>query len=62
MFIVDIIFHLKRIATEKNVLLQVKGLIQIMVKFRAKKILCTLPSPTKHPFKGHKISCTKTIM
>ena len=47
--------------TEKVVLLEVKGLIQIIVKFKAEKNLCTFLS-IKHPFKGHEISITKTIV
>ena len=35
--------------TEKVVLLEVKALIQIIVKFRAQKNLCTFLS-IKHPF------------
>ena len=38
--------------TEKVVLLKVKGLLQIIVKFRAKKMLCTFLS-IKHTFEGH---------
>ena len=47
--------------TEKVLLLEVKGLIQIIMKFRAEKILCTFLS-IKHPFQGHEISIMKTIL
>ena len=47
--------------TEKVVLLEVKGLIQIIVKFRAEKILRTFLS-IKHPFEGHDIAIMKTIV
>ena len=47
--------------TEKVILLEVKGLIQIIVKFRAEKILCTFLS-IKHPFEGHEISIMKTVV
>ena len=38
-----------------------KSLIEVVVKFKAEKILCTFLSCTKHLFEGHKISCTKSI-
>ena len=42
--------------TEKTILLQVKGLLQIIVKFRTEKNLCTFLSSTRHPiWEGHKI-------
>ena len=44
---------------ESVVLLQVKDLKQIIVKFRAEKILCMFLSCTKHPFEWHDIWCTK---
>ena len=47
--------------TEKVVLLLVKDLIQIIVKFRAKKLLCMFLSCTKYPIEGHKILCMKTV-
>ena len=48
--------------TEKVVLLLwKKGLIQLIAMFRAEKLVSTLLSCTKYPFKGHKILCTKTI-
>ena len=47
--------------TEKVVLLEEKGLIQIIVKFRAGNILCTFLS-IKHTFEGHEISIMKTIV
>ena len=49
MFDGEIIFHF-----QKTVLLQVKGLIQIIVTFRTEKISLhvSLPS-TKHPFEGY---------
>ena len=46
--------------TEKTVLLQVKLLIEIIVKFRAEKNLCTFVSCTKHPFEVHKTWPTKS--
>ena len=63
MFNGEIIFHFKK-DTRKVVLLQVKGLIQITVKFRAEKNLRTflVLSYTKHLFEGHEMSCTKTIV
>ena len=48
--------------TEKIVLLQVKGLIQIIVKLRAEKSLCTFLSSTKHPFEEHGMLRIKTIV
>ena len=48
--------------TQKVVLLEVKGLIQIIVQFKAERILCTLLSPTKYPFEGHEISVMKPIV
>ena len=36
-------------------LLQVKGLIQINVKFRTEKKLCTFLLSTRHPFQRHEI-------
>ena len=42
-------------------LLEVKGLIQIIVKFRADKNFVYV-SITKHPFEGHEILITKTIV
>ena len=42
-------------------LLEVKGLIQIIVKFRADKHFVYV-SITKHPFEGHKTLITKTIV
>ena len=57
-----IIFHLKTILRMLYILLQVKkGLIEIIVKFRAEKILCTHLPCTKCPFQENKISCRKTI-
>ena len=47
--------------TEKVVLLEVKDLIQIIVKFRTGNILCTFLS-IKHPFEGHGISIMTTIV
>ena len=55
----ETIFHLKRI---KVVLLHVKGLIKTIAKFKAEKILLTFVSQTKHPFEGHKILYTKTMV
>ena len=48
--------------TEKTVLLQVKGLIHIVVKFRTKKYLCTFLSSTSHikvyiSLKKNKLAC-----
>ena len=40
-------------------LLQVKGLIQIIVMFTNEKKLCTFLSSTKHPFEEHEILCTE---
>ena len=40
-------------------LLEMKGLIQIIVKFRAEKIFMYI-STTKHPFEGHKIPVMET--
>ena len=58
MFNGEIIFHFKK-ETEKIVLLQMKGLIQITDKFRTEKIsLHVSLSSTKHPFEGHEILCT----
>ena len=49
--------------TEKIVLiLQMKDLMQIFLKFRAEKILCRFLLSTKHPFEGHEILCTKTTV
>ena len=49
--------------TEKIVLiLQMKDLMQICLKFRAEKILCRFLLSTKHPFEGHEILCTKTTV
>ena len=45
--------------TEKVVLLEVKGLMQVIVKFRAEKILFMFLL-IKHRFEGHEISITKT--
>ena len=36
-------------------------MIQIIIKFRAEKILSTFLSYIKPPFEGRKISCTETI-
>ena len=36
-------------------LLTVEGFVNIIVKFRAERILCTFVSCTKHPFEGHNI-------
>ena len=47
--------------TEKVVITCDKGLIQIIVKLTAQKILCSFLRWTKHSFEGHKISCIKTI-
>ena len=48
--------------TEKIVLiLQMTGLMQIFLKFRAEKI-CRFLLSTKHPFEGHEILCTKTTV
>ena len=57
----EIIFHLKGILKMLRYYKWKKGLIQIIVKFWAEKPLYTFLSCTKHPFEGHKISCTKTI-
>ena len=54
-----IIFHLKK-DTEKVVLLQVKGVIQIIVKFRAKRFSCMFLSCTKNTAEGHKKLCRKS--
>ena len=43
---------------EKVVLLQAKCLKEIIVKFKAEKILFMFPSFSKHPFPIRKISCT----
>ena len=42
-------------------LLKVKVLMQIIVKFRAKKILCTFLSCTKHQFEGTKYRARKQL-
>ena len=42
--------------TEKIVLLQVKGLIQIIFKFRTENILCIFLSFTKHHFEEQEVS------
>ena len=34
---------------------------KVIVKFKAEAVLCLFLSSNKHPFEGHKISCTKTI-
>ena len=47
---------------EKVVLLQVKVMIQIIVKFRAEQILCPFLLCTKHHLEGRKIVSTKTIV
>ena len=61
MFEREIIFHFKK-ETEKIVLLQMKGLIQIIDKFMTEKIpLHVLISSTKHPFQVHKILWTMHI-
>ena len=56
----EITFHLQR-TLKKGVLLQVKGLIQLIVKFRAAKTLYPFVSYTKHPFQGRKILYTKQL-
>ena len=43
----EIMFHLKRILKRLS---QAKGLMQVIVKFRAEIILCTFLSSTKIPF------------
>ena len=44
------------------VLLQVKSLIKIIVKFRAELVLCTFASFTKHAFEGRKQRlCSSTL-
>ena len=43
----EIMFHLKRILRRLS---QAKGLMQVIVKFRAEIILCTFLSSTKIPF------------
>ena len=61
MFEGEIIFHFKK-ETEKIVLLQMKGLIQIIGKFKTEKVsLHVSLSFTKHPFQGHKIFCTMCV-
>ena len=58
MFNAEIIFHFKK-ETEKIVLLQIKGLIQITDKLRTKKIYLHISlSSTKYPFEEHEILCT----
>ena len=59
MFNGEIIFYLKRI---KVVLLQVKGFIQIIVKFRAEESLCTFLVLVLSCYEGYKISCSKTVV
>ena len=60
---VEIMFHSAFAKdTEKVVLLEVKGLIKITVKFRAKKKCFVYVSVTKHPFEGHEMLITKTIV
>ena len=58
MFNGEIISYFKK-KIEKIVLLQVKDLIQMIVKFMTEKILHISLSSTKHPFEGHDILCTK---
>ena len=53
--------NLKRIPTE-NVLIKMKELMKIIVRFMAENILCTFLSSSKHPFEGHEISDTRTIV
>ena len=54
----EIIFHFKK-ETQKILLLEMKGLIQITDKFRTEKIsLHVSLSSTKHLFEGHEILCT----
>ena len=45
----------------KVVFLQVKGLINVIAKFRAENLLQSFVS-TKHPYEGQEILCTKTIV
>ena len=46
MFNAEIMFHSSfEKDTENIVLLEVKGLIQIIFRFRAEKVLCAFPSP-----------------
>ena len=59
MFNGEIISYFKK-KIEKIVLLQVKDLIQMIVKFMTEKIYLHISlSSTKHPFEGHDILCTK---
>ena len=59
MFNGEIIFQFEK-ETGKIVLLQMKGLIQIIAKFRTEKISlhARFSSSTKHSFEGHEILCT----
>ena len=57
----EIIFHLKK--TENIVLLQIKRLMQIIVKFRTVKYLCTfLSSSTKILLEGHTLNIVNQIL
>ena len=59
MFNGEIISYFKK-KIEKIVLLQVKDLIQMIVRFMTEKIYLHISlSSTKHPFEGHDILCTK---
>ena len=53
--------NLKRIPTE-NVLIQMKELMKIIIRFMARNILCKFLSSSKHHFEGHEISDMKTIV
>ena len=65
MFNSDIIFRFKK-EDGKILLLQIKGLIQFVDKFRTEKIsLHVSLSSTKHPFEGHEIlytMCSNTLI
>ena len=56
------IFESVKKDTGKAVLLQVKDLKQIIVKFRAENILHTFIFGTKHPFEVHKILSMKAVV
>ena len=56
------IFESVKKDTGKAVLLQVKDLKQIIVKFRAENILHTFLFGTKHPFEVHKILSMKAVV
>ena len=47
---------------EKVVTLQVKDLMQIIAKLRAKKVVCTFLSHTKHHFHCTKYHAPKTML